>query len=182
VTAQTIDATALTDGKETAWRTAKKRLETPEPEQTYWLATVQPDGRPHVMPLIGIWVDDAFYFLSGEETRKGRNLEADPRCVIAGSSRKLPSIDIIIEGDARRVSDAKTLRRVVDVFTKTLHWPQLEIRDGAVDGPNAPTAGPPPYAVFEVVPMTAFGLPGVAGMDETPQRATPTRWRFQKAR
>jgi hypothetical protein len=179
---QPIDAQPLTDGNPTDWRTAEQRLETPEPEQTYWLATVRPDGRPHVMPVIGIWADDAFYFLSGEGTRKGRNLVLDGRCVIAGSSRVLPSIDIVIEGDARRVRDEPTLRRVVDVFTTTLHWPQLELRDGAVDGPNAPTAGPPPYTVFEVVPTTAFGLPGVAGMDKTPDRATPTRWRFQEAR
>jgi hypothetical protein len=38
-------------------------------------------------------------------------------------------------------------------------WP-LEVRDG-VFGPNAPTAGPPPYAVYELRPTTVFGLPGI---------------------
>jgi hypothetical protein len=37
---------------------------------TQWLATVRPDGRPHVMPVWAIWVDDAFYFVTGTTTRK----------------------------------------------------------------------------------------------------------------
>jgi hypothetical protein len=36
---------------------------------THWLATVRPDGRPHVMPVWAIWVDDAFYFVTGTTTR-----------------------------------------------------------------------------------------------------------------
>jgi hypothetical protein len=60
-------------------------------------------------------------------------------------------------------------------------WP-LEVRDGAVYGPNAPTAGPPPYAVYELVPEKVIGLPGIAGTDESgvgrQGSFTPTRWRF----
>jgi hypothetical protein len=177
-----IDSEALVGGRPTGWGRVEKRLAKPEPEQTYWLTTLRPDGRPHVMPLLGVWIDDAFVFITGAGTRKGQNLASDGRCVIAGSTRALPSIDIVVEGDARRVTDEPTLRRIVDVFG-AIGWP-LEVTEGGVDGPNAPSAGPPPYAVFEVVPTTAFGLPGVAGMDKTPaaKRATPTRWRFPEAR
>jgi hypothetical protein len=59
-------------------------------------------------------------------------------------------------------------------------WP-LEVRDGGVFGPNAPTAGPPPYAVYALMPTTVFGLPGIAGTEEGVGSAgafSPTRWRF----
>lgn len=164
----------------TAWRAAKERLETPERGRTYWLATVRPDGRPHVMPLLGLWLDGAFYFITGEQTRKGKDLARNPRCVVTASSQTLPALDLIIEGDARKVTDDATLHRVTDAYAATMQW-ELEVRDGAVVGPNAPTAGPPPYAVFAVTPTTVFGLPGIAGTEEGRGLAgafSPTRWRF----
>ena len=36
---------------------------------TAWLATVRPDGRPHVMPLGILWVDGAFYFIRWAASR-----------------------------------------------------------------------------------------------------------------
>jgi pyridoxine/pyridoxamine 5'-phosphate oxidase len=96
----------LTDGaKTTRWAEARQRLENPERGRTYRLATVHPDGRPHVMPLLGLWLNGAFSFVSGESTRKGKNLAGDARCVITTSSTALPALDIIIEGDARKVTD-----------------------------------------------------------------------------
>ena len=60
----------------------------------------------------------------------------------------------------------------------------LEVRDGSVFGPNAPTARPPPYAVYALMPTTVFGLPGIAGTEEgigTAGAFSPTRWRFLAA-
>jgi hypothetical protein len=163
----------------TPWAKADERLANPEKERTYWLATVRPDGRPHVMPIICMWLEGRLYFLAGEGTRKGKNLALESRCVIAGSSTALPSLDIILEGDARKVADETALRRVVEAFGSRLEWPDLEVEDGGVMGPNAPTAGPPPYAVWELTPATVFGLPGTAGMEKTGDAAFgPTRWRF----
>ncbi len=48
----------------------------------YWLATVRPDGRPHVVPLDGIWLDDAWFFGGSPDAVKHRNLKADPRAVL----------------------------------------------------------------------------------------------------
>ena len=77
----------LVDGQSaTPWSEGRQRLETPERERIYWLATVSPDGRPHVRPILGLWLDGAFYFITAETTRKGRNLAADSRCAIASSS------------------------------------------------------------------------------------------------
>jgi hypothetical protein len=168
------------DAAATPWTVASERLESPEVNRTYWLATVRPDGRPHLMPILGLWLDGAFYFVTGETTRKGKNLAADPRCVLATSSTSLPALDLILEGEARKITDDATLRRVAAAYDSVMHWP-LEVRDGAVFGPNAPTAGRPPYAVFALTPTTVFGLPGVAGTGTEEGRASslsPTRWRF----
>jgi nitroimidazol reductase NimA-like FMN-containing flavoprotein (pyridoxamine 5'-phosphate oxidase superfamily) len=170
----------LADGKATPWSQARERLEAPERERTYWLATVAPDGRPHVRPLLGLWLDGAFYFVTAESSRKGRNLAADPRCVVAASSKTLPALDVVIEGDAVKVTDQAKLRRVTEAYGSTMQWP-LEVDGGGVVGPNAPTAGPPPYAVFELTPTTVVGLPGIAGTEEGVGSAgsfNPTRWRF----
>jgi hypothetical protein len=93
---------ALVDdrGGTTSWEDARKRLADPEPGRHDWLATVAPDGRPHLMPVIVFWIDGALHFVAGEGTRKGRNLAADGRCVVGTESRGLPSLDIVVEGRA----------------------------------------------------------------------------------
>lgn len=176
-----VDERVLSDfnGQRMSWAEARKRLENPEFPRTYWLTTVRPDGRPHVMPVIGLWQDDALYFLTGANTRKGKNLAADGHSVIAAHSPTLPSVDIVMEGRATRVTDDDELRKVVSGYGDELKWP-LQIRDGAIYGPNAPSAGPPPYAVWRFDRKTVFGLPGLAGSDTTEmsERVEPIRWRF----
>ena len=60
------------------WSWAAERL---SQAHNYFVATARPDGRPHVMPVWGLWLDDAFYFSTGASSRKARNLAANPRCV-----------------------------------------------------------------------------------------------------
>jgi nitroimidazol reductase NimA-like FMN-containing flavoprotein (pyridoxamine 5'-phosphate oxidase superfamily) len=172
-----VKATALTERGAAPWSFAEERLRNAEKPRTCWLATVRSDGAPHLMPLITTWLDDALYFLSGEGTQKGRNLAHEPRCVIAMSSTTRPSLDLILEGRAERVTDDEALQHVADHFRTKMEWP-LEVRDGAFDGPNAPTAGPPPYAVFRLAPTTIYGLPGMLGMEQfkPDQLPRPTRW------
>jgi hypothetical protein len=50
--------------------------------RVYWLATVRPDGRPHVVPLDGLWRNDRWYFGGSPETVKHRNLQAEPRVAV----------------------------------------------------------------------------------------------------
>ena len=61
------------------WEWAVERL---TKSRNYWVATTCPDGRPHCVPVWGIWLDDAFYFSSGAKSRKARNLAANPNCVV----------------------------------------------------------------------------------------------------
>jgi hypothetical protein len=91
---------------------------------------------------------------------------------------KLPSLDIVIEGHAVPLDDADDVRRAAETL-KENGWP-LEVRGIEVFGPNAPSAGPPPYRIFRVTPSKAFGLPGQYGMDkfDPADLPKPTRWVF----
>src|SRR2546426_7209483 len=89
-----------------AWTRVRERLEqgvTQAPgtggpnRHTYWLATVGPDGRPHVMPLGVLWVDGALYFNSGAGTRKAKNLARNPHCALTVATNEF---DLVLEGDA----------------------------------------------------------------------------------
>ena len=109
---------------------------------------------------------------------EARNIAADGRCVIATGSTTLPSLDIVIEGHADAITDADEVRHVAEAFREK-GW-QLEATGDQVDGPNAPTAGPPPYTIFRIVPWRVFGLPGMTGMEQFDpgDLPKPTRWDF----
>jgi PPOX class probable F420-dependent enzyme len=65
----------------------------------YWVCTTRADGRPHAMPVWGVWHERALWFGTGRESVKGRNLARDPRCVV-----HLDSGDdvVILEGRVER--------------------------------------------------------------------------------
>jgi Pyridoxamine 5'-phosphate oxidase len=162
----------------TSWDEARHRLANPEPGRHNWIATVRSDGSPHLMPVLAFWIEDAFHFVAGEGTQKGRNLAADSRCVIGTTSTTLPSLDIVAEGRAEPIDDEESVRRIAAVLNAN-GWP-LEVEGNHVHGPNAPTAGPSPYRIFRMVPTKAIGLPGTLGMDQVKQEdlPKPTRWDF----
>jgi hypothetical protein len=130
------------------------------------------------MPVIGFWIDGAMHVVAGEGTRKARNLAGDDRCVIAMTSTTLPSLDIVVEGRADPITDHDAVRHVAE-FLSGNNWP-LEVKGDKVFGQHAPTAGPPPYTIFRIVPSRVFGLPGMVGMDQYDPEdlPKPTRWDF----
>jgi PPOX class probable F420-dependent enzyme len=93
------------------WDWATERLAS---ARNYWISTTRPDGRPHAMPVWGLWHDDAFYFSTAPTSRKARNLDANPAVVV-----HLESGDkvVIVEGDAEGVADAALLRRLSEDYT-----------------------------------------------------------------
>jgi hypothetical protein len=171
-------AEPMVDGQTetTPWDVALERLEHPAPGQNHWLATVRPDGWPHLMPIIAFWIDGAFHFLAGAGTRKGRNLGADERCVIGTGNLTMPSMDLVVEGRARRITDEAEVRRLAEAFGGE-GWP-LQARGSEVYGPHGPTAGPPPYAIYRLETTKVFGLPGMFWMFEIDRGHEPTRWTF----
>src|SRR5436309_14750463 len=72
------------------------------PGSSFFLGTVRPDGRPHAAAIGAACYEGDLYFQSGPQTRKARNVAANPACTIAAS---LTGIDLIFEGEARRVAD-----------------------------------------------------------------------------
>ena len=136
---------------------------------TCWLATINPDGSPHVTGVGAIWVDDTFWFESGEGTRKARNVVRDPRCTLSVATREF---DIIVEGDAHRVTDPPTVARMAERWAAG-GWPcRVDETGRALTADfSAPSAGPPPWFVYRIDPRAATALsilePGGA-----------TRWRF----
>src|SRR5271157_3228515 len=84
--------------------------------RTFWLSTINAaNGRPHVMPLWGVWVDDAFFFSTGRNSRKGQNLAANPACTIANDNVEEA---VIVEGQANPLEDAAQLERVAAAYKK----------------------------------------------------------------
>src|SRR5216117_2306600 len=73
---------------------------------TCWLATINADGSPHVTGVGALWVDDAFWFETGELTRKGKNLARDPRCTLSVATHEF---DLVVEGEAHKVTNPSTV-------------------------------------------------------------------------
>jgi Pyridoxamine 5'-phosphate oxidase len=147
-----------------------EQLAGPEsPDHRSWLATTNPDGRPHVTGLGPLWVSGLFYFTTGETTRKARNLARDPRCTLAVSTAEF---DLAAEGDAALVDDpdvvADTARRWADGG-----WPvRVDTTGIALTAEySAPSAGPPPWRVYRLTPQAATVV-----LTTAPGGAT--RWRF----
>src|SRR6202171_2871716 len=81
--------------------------------RTFWLATIYAglqtvNGRPHVMPVWGVWLDDAFFFSTGRKSRKGQNLSANPACTITNDDGQEA---VIVEGLAQEGKASAHLRR-----------------------------------------------------------------------
>jgi pyridoxine/pyridoxamine 5'-phosphate oxidase len=90
----------------TEWSQARDELAGAE---VYWLSTVRPDGRPHVTPLLAIWLEGALYFCTGPDERKAKNLSANCHCVLTTGRSTLDGLDLVIEGTAEGVSDLPSL-------------------------------------------------------------------------
>lgn len=164
--AEAIAGDATTPTTPMPWSEAQRRL---AGAQTLWFAT-SAGGRPHVRPVLAVWVDGKLHTTSGPAARKARNLTDDDRCSFSVGAE---SVDVVYEGTARKVVDHDHLQRVADAYREKYGWPPVVV-DGAFDAPyGAPTAGPPPYEVYEVTPTVVYGL----GTDEE-HAPRSTRWTF----
>ncbi len=136
---------------------------------TFFLTTASREGRPHVAAVGALWVDGKLYFTSGARTRKSRDLAKNPRCVV---SVALKGLDLVIEGTAAKVTDAATLERLAKRY-EAQGWPAKASGSAITAEYSAPSAGPPPWDLWVVTPLTAFGV-----ATEEPWGAT--RWRFDR--
>jgi uncharacterized pyridoxamine 5'-phosphate oxidase family protein len=148
----------------TEWAEAQRRLENAE---LYWVTTVRRDGRPHVTPLLSVWLDDALYFCTGPTEQKAKNIAENPHCTLmTGCNTLHEGVDIVVDGNATRVSDDAKLRRIAAAYESKYgrDW-HFDVYDAAFHH------GPGEAWVFEVAPVTAYGF----GKGEY----SHTRWRFE---
>jgi hypothetical protein len=151
------------------WSEARSRLEEAE---IFWVASVRPDGRPHVTPVAAVMIDDAVVFGTGPTERKAQNLTGNPKCIVmTGTNRLGEGFDIVVEGEAVKVTEAKELRPIADAFeAKYPGVMQYEIRDDGSVG-NADFAGGEAL-LFRVAPDKALGF------WRADDGFSQTRWRF----
>ena len=139
------------------WSWADQRL---EGSHNYWLATVRPDGRPHLMIVWGLWHGGAFYFSTGSRSRKARNLEGNAHCVI-GTEQAHQAV--VVEGVAEKLRDAEQIKELLSLYQRKYDYDMSAMREDilALREP-----------IFVVRPRVAFGL------EEKSSLQSATRWRF----
>lgn len=136
----------------TSWSETRKALEAAE---LFWLTTVRADGRPHVTPLVAAWLEEAIHFTTGPGEQKAANLQRNPHVILTtGCNTWDRGLDIVVEGNAVRVTEPELLRRLATAWIGKWdgRW-QYEARDGLFyDGPGS-------ALVFSVTPIKilAFG-------------------------
>lgn len=147
------------DGGLLPWSWALDRMHA---SHNFWLATVWPDGRPHLTPVWGVWDEGGLWFSSGPKSRKVRNIRAG--CQVSMSTED-PENPVVLEGTAELVDEPERLARfvaVVNVKYRT-EYPVEFFR-------------PELAVVAKVHPARAFGLKS-SDFD-----GSPTRWTFPQDR
>ena len=136
---------------------------------TCWLATINDDGSPHVTGIGALWVDGDFWFESGRQTRKGKNIARDPRCTLSVATQ---DFDLVIDGEAHLVTDPATVADLAGRWNAA-GWPaRVDDSGTALTAEfSAPSAGPPPWFIYRLTRQTATAL-------LTVEPGGATRWRF----
>ena len=135
----------------TGWEETLRVLETAE---LFWLSTVRADGRPHVTPVVAAWSEGAVWFSTGAGEQKLANLQSNPHVVLTtGCSQWDQGLDVVVEGNAVRVTDDAVLERAASAFAAK--W------DGrwqftASGGCFRDSDGSGEAMVFSVIPVKVF--------------------------
>src|SRR3954447_18074306 len=150
------------------WATVRALMTDPGPTATPTLSTVRPDGRPHAVPFWPTWNNGAFFFATSQGARKRQNLAQNPQCVVTVN---LKGFDLVVEGEAKRITDPATVQRLAEVFNGH-GWPVTAI-DGGFEAPFGPlTRTTASYELWEMTPVVGFGIPQEESTNQ------PTRYRF----
>jgi Pyridoxamine 5'-phosphate oxidase len=139
------------------WKWAEQRL---RKSHNYWITTVKPDGSPHTMVVWGLWLDGAFLFSTGSQSRKAKNLAENPRCVVCTEQAEEA---VIVEGVAE-IAEVAARR----VFLKK-YKPKYDFDMSGMEKDILSMKEP----VFAVRPRLAFGL------YEKKFMGSATRWKFK---
>ena len=142
------------------WSWALERL---VPTRNYWVVTVSAEGRPHALPVWGVWdaTESLLAFSCAPTARKARNLAANPRTVVMADD----TVECVsVEGRAARLMDAARQDQWIERY--------LAKYTALADGLTADSMRD--NAVFELTPDRALAV--IEREDEFATR--PTRWVF----
>jgi general stress protein 26 len=154
------------DAVATTWSRGRLILEEAE---IYWVSSVRPDGRPHVTPLLGIWLNGAMYFCTGDHERKAKNLDLNPHCILTTGCNSLDGLDVVVEGDVTKVTDKAELQRAADLY-ETKYGSHFTSPDGTWFG-LADSIRQSDVVLYRLAPVRVMGF---AKGDSFSQ----TRWEF----
>ena len=119
----------------TPWDETRRVLEEAE---LFWISTVRADGRPHITPLVAVWLDGALHFCTGAEEQKAVNLRGNPHVILTtGCNTWNKGLDVVVEGDAVQVTNEAVLTRLASAWTTKWDgsWNFL-VREGAFHHEN----------------------------------------------
>jgi nitroimidazol reductase NimA-like FMN-containing flavoprotein (pyridoxamine 5'-phosphate oxidase superfamily) len=98
----------------TDWEETRRVLEQAE---LFWVTTVRVDGRPHVTPLVAVWLDDAIHFATGAGEQKAVNLRTNRQVILmTGCNEWERGLDVVVEGEAVQVSDETVLEQLAEAW------------------------------------------------------------------
>jgi nitroimidazol reductase NimA-like FMN-containing flavoprotein (pyridoxamine 5'-phosphate oxidase superfamily) len=108
--------TRFSDANATAtdWEETRRTLEDAE---LFWIATVRADGRPHVTPLVAVWLDEAISFATGAREQKAVNLRTNENVILmTGCNEWERGLDVVVEGKAVQVTEERVLARLAEAW------------------------------------------------------------------
>ena len=108
-----------------AWNGINERL---SKARNYWVGTTRPDGRPHIMPVWGVWIDRNFYFGTERNSRKSRNLLNNPAVI----AMHMHELDRLPEEPRREIRRLQRLYVEEWVSALTALRPELSPADARV--------------------------------------------------
>jgi nitroimidazol reductase NimA-like FMN-containing flavoprotein (pyridoxamine 5'-phosphate oxidase superfamily) len=114
----------------TDWDETRQALEAAE---LFWISTVRADGRPHVTPVVAVWLDGAIYFSTGDTEQKAINLRGNAHVILmTGCNSWDRGLDVVVEGKAVQITDDELLKRLAQAWAAKWdgRW-RFEVRDGA---------------------------------------------------
>jgi len=139
------------DAVATQWEETRRVLEGAE---LFWISTVRADGRPHVTPLVAVWLDGAIHFCTGATEQKAMNLHGNPHVILTtGCNHWEGGLDVVVEGDAVQLTDEDVLERLAEAWaTKWDGQWQFLVRDGCFYHHDEHEVLPDAILVFSVTP------------------------------
>ena len=134
------------------WSWAEERLAN---SRNYYLSTTRPDGHPHVMVVWGVCFGGRYYFSTGDNSQKARNLRTNPDCVVVTD---VLTEAVILEGRVKKATGPKTLQEFARVYKQKYDW-EMDPNGGDI---------------YVLQPAKVFAFK--EGADDFAQ--TATRWTF----